>query len=203
MARAHLRHRRDPLVRRTRHAGLADNQPARNPDPRRAQARTCPPASATAARAQLKGSPVPLADLHGQASHLLGGESAFAARIKALRGYPIVVNVWASWCTPCRDEFDLFAAASAHYGRSVAFLGVDYNDSTGNAEAFLRQHPVSYPSYQLTSGQLDSLLPAGIEGTPTTIYINPAGHVYSIHTGAYVSQGTLDGDIDSFASPSR
>jgi cytochrome oxidase Cu insertion factor (SCO1/SenC/PrrC family)/thiol-disulfide isomerase/thioredoxin len=162
-----------------------------------------PPATAAAAQEQLTGSPAPLADLHREASRLLGSESKFAARIATLRGYPIVVNVWASWCKPCRDEFNLLATAAAHYGRSVAFLGVDYNDSAGDAEAFLRQHAVSYPSYQLTGGQLSSLLPGGIQGTPTTIYIDPSGHVSSIHTGAYASQGSLDGDIDTYAATSQ
>ena len=73
---------------------------------------------------------------------------------EALRGYPIVINAWASWCAPCRSEFGLFATASARYGRRVAFLGADTNDSAGDARAFLTQHPVSYPSYQTSTSGL-------------------------------------------------
>jgi len=166
------------------------------------QALTQEPAAATseaAAQKQLAGSPAPLATLHQHASQLIGGASALAAEIKALRGYPIVVNIWASSCVPCRAEFNLFADASARYGRSVAFIGADYNDSSGDARAFLRQHPVSYPSYSVSNGRLGELLPGGIQGTPTTVYITPTGHVYSIHTGQYESQGALDGDIQTYA----
>ena len=108
------------------------------------------PGTAAAAQRELAGSPAPLAALHQQASRLLGSTAALQARIegKPLRGYPIVINAWASWCTPCRSEFGLFANASAHYGRQVAFLGADTSDSPSDAQSFLAQHPVSYPSYQ-------------------------------------------------------
>ncbi len=157
------------------------------------------PSTAAAAQRELAGSPAPLAALHQQASRLLGSTAALQARIKALRGYPIVINAWASWCTPCRSEFGLFANASAHYGRQVAFLGADTSDSPSDAQSFLAQHPVSYPSYQSTEVALQPLLPGGLEGLPTTIYINRVGKVVNVHTGQYESQGTLDGDIDSFA----
>jgi cytochrome oxidase Cu insertion factor (SCO1/SenC/PrrC family)/thiol-disulfide isomerase/thioredoxin len=159
-----------------------------------------PPASTSAAERELVGSPAPLAALHAQASRLLGSEPALAARVRALLGYPIVVNVWASWCAPCQAEFGLFANASAHYGRQVAFLGADTDDTAGDAESFLAQHHVSYPSYQDSSTQLQGLLPGGLEGLPTTIYINGAGKVVNVHTGQYDSQGTLDADIGSYAT---
>lgn len=157
-----------------------------------------PSAPASAAR-DLAGSPAPLAALHRQADQLLGSESALTTRVKALRGYPIVINAWASWCGPCRAEFGLFANASARYGRSVAFLGADTDDSAGDAEQFLRQHPVSYPSYTGTSGQVGSLTTGGLEGLPSTIFIDRAGKVVDVHTGQYDSQGTLDGDIETDA----
>jgi cytochrome oxidase Cu insertion factor (SCO1/SenC/PrrC family)/thiol-disulfide isomerase/thioredoxin len=155
------------------------------------------PASAPAATQQLVGSPAPLAALHRQASRLLGGRQPLTARIGALRGFPIVINAWASWCTPCRSEFGLFASASTRYGRQVAFLGADTSDSTTDAQAFLAQHDVSYPSYQTSTSDLRSL--AVIEGLPTTIFINRAGKVAYVHTGQYDAQGSLDADITTYA----
>jgi cytochrome oxidase Cu insertion factor (SCO1/SenC/PrrC family)/thiol-disulfide isomerase/thioredoxin len=150
-----------------------------------------------AVQAALAGSPPLLRAVHQQAGQLLGTETALTARLRALRGFPIVVNVWASWCAPCRSEFGLLAAASARYGRRVAFLGADTGDSPGDARAFLTQHPVSYPSYQAGSpAALQSL--AAIEGLPTTIFINSTGKVVYVHTGQYDSQGTLDQDISRY-----
>ena len=162
-----------------------------------ALARAPKPAGPAAVDHELAGSPELLAALHRQAGQLLADEPALAARIRALHGYPIVINAWGSWCGPCRSEFGLFASASARYGRQVAFLGADTDDSSGDARAFLAQHPVSYPSYQTTTANLSSM--AAIEGLPTTIYINPAGKIVYVHTGQYDSQGTLDQDISTFA----
>jgi cytochrome oxidase Cu insertion factor (SCO1/SenC/PrrC family)/thiol-disulfide isomerase/thioredoxin len=155
------------------------------------------PPNAAAVRAQLTGSPPALAALHAQASRLLDGEPALAARIRALRGYPIVINAWGSWCAPCRAEFGLFATASAAYGRRVAFIGADVSDNSGDAQAFLAQHPVSYPSYQMPTQQLTAVVPQGVLGTPSTIFIGRSGNIVAVHTGQYEAQGTLDADIET------
>lgn len=114
-----------------------------------------------------------------------------------------MVNAWASWCTPCRAEFPLFASASAHYGRQVAFLGVDTNDSASDGRAFLAQHPVSYPSYQSSSTQLSSL--AVIEGMPTTIFVDRAGRsstCISVSTAHWLRSRTTSSTTPS-ESPAR
>ncbi|MGO9884501.1 MAG: redoxin domain-containing protein, partial [Solirubrobacteraceae bacterium] len=168
---------------------------------RAALARAPGPPAAEAARQELAGSPPRLASLHRQAGQLLGGVQALRVRLRALRGYPVVINAWASWCVPCRSEFGLFASASARYGRRVAFIGADTGDSGGDARTFLAQHPVSYPSYQTTTTDLSWL--AAIGYLPTTIFLNAAGKVTYVHIGQYDAQGTLDQDISSYARVSR
>lgn len=165
-------------------------------DVRAALTRPNQPPDGAQTHADLAGSAPPLDALHRQARQLLGGESALITRLRALRGYPVVVNAWASWCSPCRAEFALLASASARYGREVAFVGVDTSDSAKDARGFLAQRPVSYPSYESpNAGSLSSL--AVIEGLPTTVFINGAGRVVYVHSGQYESQGALDQDINS------
>jgi cytochrome c biogenesis protein CcmG/thiol:disulfide interchange protein DsbE len=157
------------------------------------------PTNAATVQQQLAGAPARLASLHAQGSRLVGSARGLLARVHALRGYPVVINAWASWCAPCRSEFGLLAAASARYGRHVAFLGADTEDSAADAQAFLTQHPVSYPSYETSLSGLDPLVPQGLADLPTTIFLNRAGKLVFVHIGQYQSPGALDEDIQTYA----
>jgi thiol-disulfide isomerase/thioredoxin len=149
-------------------------------------------------RAQLAGSPPQLAELHEQANEVLsGGLSALRARLSALRGTPVVINKWASWCEPCRAEFGVFQRVSVSRGREVAFIGIDSNDSRANALAFLRSFPVSYPSYYDRSGQVGAAITdSGF--TPVTVFYNRSGGLF-IHQGPYPSVAKLEQDIRRYA----
>ena len=149
--------------------------------------------------ALLAGSPAPLAALHSQASMLLdGGASALRARLSALKGYPVVINKWASWCVPCKEEFSAFQQVAAEYGRRVAFLGIDSEDtSRAEATAFLRSFPVSYPSYYDQSGELGEQT-TDSSATPTTVFIARDGHRF-IWQGQFASIGKLREDVERYA----
>jgi cytochrome c biogenesis protein CcmG, thiol:disulfide interchange protein DsbE len=149
--------------------------------------------------ALLADSPEPLAALHGQANMLLdGGSSALHARLTALKGYPVVINKWASWCVPCKEEFSAFQRVSAEYGRRVAFLGIDSEDtSRAEAAAFLRSFPVSYPSYYDQSGELGEQI-TDSSATPATVFIARNGHRF-IWQGQFSSEGKLRHDVEKYA----
>ena len=155
--------------------------------------------STSAVSAALAGSPPVLAALHAQGNQLLsGGPRAFQARLKALRGHPVVVNEWASWCEPCQSEFPVFQRVAVHYGRRVAFIGVDSKDINAAADAFLRRFPVSYPSYVDPSQRIGSVLQAaGV--IPQTVYIDARGKQVFDHAGPYETTGSLETDIRRYA----
>ena len=88
-------------------------------------------------RARLAGAPARLARLHRNANGFLPGEDeALKRELRRLRGHPVVVNVWAAWCGPCRQELPVFQEVSVAQGKRVAFLGVDVRDNrAGRREA--------------------------------------------------------------------
>ena len=104
-----------------------------------------PPFDLAKARRDLAGAPAPLAALHDQSAQLLdGGRPAFRRRLAKLKGYPVVVNKWASWCAPCRTELPAVAAYAARPG-AVAVLGVDVRDDPRAALALLDELDVRLP----------------------------------------------------------
>lgn len=147
----------------------------------------------------LAGSPAPLAALHSEANELLhGGQDAFEARTSALQGYPVVVNIWASWCGPCRFEFPLFQRVSARYGKRVAFLGIDVADSDGSARTFLKEAPVPYPSYTDPDKSLAESIGASL-GLPDTAFYDRRGALIYLKQGPYKGAAELTADVQRFA----
>lgn len=147
----------------------------------------------------LAGSPAPLAALHRQGDDLLpGGMDAYEARLEALNGYPAVVNVWASWCGPCRFEFPHFQRAAADYGKRVAFLGVDTQDSDDAASTFLEEAPVPYPSYTDPDKDIGETIGATL-GLPDTAFYDRRGKLVYLKQGPYDDEAELRADIERFA----
>ena len=152
--------------------------------------------SAAQLRADLRGSPPKLQALHRQASRLLGGgPSAMLARLRQLRGTPIVVTQWGSWCEPCQVEYPYFQQLSAKLGRRVAFLGNDTNDPVSHARSWLRRYPVSFPSYTDPDGKVALALNRYYAlDTPVTYFYTRNG-VQWAHVGLFLSERSLRNEI--------
>jgi cytochrome c biogenesis protein CcmG/thiol:disulfide interchange protein DsbE len=141
------------------------------------------------------GSPPALATLHAQANQLLGGsKSDFEAAMKRLRGHPVVVNKWGSWCGPCRAEFPVFQQVAVKLGKRVAFLGLDGSDPDDSARKFLAKFPVTYPSYRDPEEKIGPSIQAGV-AYPTTVFFDRRGKLVYAHPGPYDKEADLLTDI--------
>jgi cytochrome c biogenesis protein CcmG, thiol:disulfide interchange protein DsbE len=152
-------------------------------------------------RLDTAGVPKPLARNIRQANLIIDGPGdLLQKKLSRLRGYPVVVNQWASWCDPCRFEFPFFQAAAAKHREEVAFLGIDMQDTKKDGKKFLEDIPAPFPSiFDPDAGYITSL--GGGRASPTTVFIRPDGEVASVHPGAYASEAALEADIASFAKP--
>ncbi len=143
--------------------------------------------------------PEPLWALYEERNELLdGGEEAFRDRLEELRGYPVVVNKWASWCDPCRAEFPFFQRQAIKRGKEIAFLGVDGQDNDANAKRFLAKFPVSYPSYKDPSLNVAASF-NGAGPFPSTAFYDRKGKLAYHRQGGYATEARLVEDIERYA----
>jgi cytochrome c biogenesis protein CcmG, thiol:disulfide interchange protein DsbE len=153
-----------------------------------------------AALQQLEGAPAPLAALHAQAGDFVeGGPDALREQLHELRGHPVVINKWASWCSPCRAEFPVFQRAAARKGKTVAFLGVDGVNPAEDAREFVDEFPVPYPSF-VDDGQqrVAQLVGLGAAPFPLTAFLGRDGEVEFVHAGQYRTVADLEADIKRY-----
>jgi thiol-disulfide isomerase/thioredoxin len=152
-----------------------------------------------AAKRKLAAAPAPLNHLYAQANELLpGGKTAFDKRLNALKGHPVVVNKWASWCVPCQSEFPVFQSVATEKGTQVAFLGLDGRDVDTAAKRFLAKRPLPFPSYTDPDDEIATKRKIAV-GFPMTMFLDREGKVAFIHTGQYKSRADLLRDIDRYA----
>jgi thiol-disulfide isomerase/thioredoxin len=162
-----------------------------------------PPSAASSTddfRSALAGAPRPLREqLYSRPSELVdGGPAEFERTLRAVRGYPVVVNKWASWCGPCRFEFPFFQEQAKRQGTRVAFMGVDGEDGRGPARRFLRKYPVPYPSFFDSNGDIAKLL-KGERSFPVTAFYDRRGQLVYTKQGGYASAAALADDVRQYA----
>lgn len=113
--------------------------------------------------------------------------------LEALRGKPVVLNFFGSWCPPCVRELPALEAMSQRYRGRVQFVGVTFNDGRDAARALLDRAGVTYPA--AFDAQSELAYDYGIRGMPTTVFIDPEGNQVEGKKGEF-SEVQLQATID-------
>lgn len=117
----------------------------------------------------------------------------FEGMLVGLQGEPVVVNIWASWCAPCRTEMPLLQDAAEAFEGRATILGVASNDDPGSAATFLDEVGVTYPNVFDPSGDIRVAL--GLTAYPTTFLFGRDGSIRARVDGG-ISEQRLAGLIE-------
>jgi cytochrome c biogenesis protein CcmG/thiol:disulfide interchange protein DsbE len=138
----------------------------------------CPPGPGT-----------PVRDLRTTTLRCLAGGAAVPVGV--LHGRPLVLNLWASWCAPCRQELPLLASAYRQAGDRVDFLGVDVRDEDGAARGLLATAAPGYPQVADPDGTFAR--GQGVTGLPATFVVSASGRLLVRHLGPLTAGDLRDG----------
>lgn len=144
-----------------------------------------PPIAEGEAAAPLKGAPAPgfsLTGIDGQ-THNLGD----------LRGHPVLVNFWATWCEPCRLEMPAIQARYQRYGsEGLMVLAVDYDEPQADVSAFGQELGLTFPLLLDPRGRVQKLYQ--VRGYPSSFFVDRAGTVQVVQIGV-MTEGQLDRNL--------
>ena len=131
---------------------------------------------------------------------LYNGAPGQQIHLAALKGSPVVLNFWASWCSPCQDEAPILEASwQRHQHEGVVYVGISYEDKTDAAKAFLQQYGIRYPAApDDATGSI--AIAFGVTGPPETVFIDRNGTVAQKVSGA-LDDGTLERNIEQLLKP--
>jgi cytochrome c biogenesis protein CcmG/thiol:disulfide interchange protein DsbE len=129
---------------------------------------------------------------------LLSGDDTLA--LESLRGKAVVLNFWASWCGPCKDETPLLQKGWLRWeGKDVVFVGMNVKDFRGDARSFVRRFGVTYPN--VYDGKGSTVGRYGVTGFPETYFIDANGRVVYRIAGPVADAEELDGGIRRALAP--
>ena len=161
--------------------------------------------------------PLPQEDLHPALNDLFGSNyghyceadvnkprpaeyDEITIKLSDLKGTPVVLNFWASWCTTCKEEQPLLESAWRRYKGKVMFLGLSHLDQDKNARAWLQCYDVTYPNALDKGGKVYNAY--HVQGVPETFFIDANGNIVDYYVGAIPTAAILEQRIQKLLSAS-
>lgn len=123
--------------------------------------------------------------------------SGQSVRLSALRGKPVLLNFWASWCPPCREELPELQEFFTQYGQMIYVIGISWNDRLENIQEFLSQYGVTYTNLLDPNGKVFVLY--GLTGLPTSFFIDEVG----IIRGKWLGSMSIADIVEGFRKTTR
>lgn len=120
-----------------------------------------------------------------------------SVRLSALRGKPILLNFWASWCPPCRKEMPDLQEFFANYGDRIHVIGINWNDQAETVQEFLKQYGITYLNLLDTNGKI--FVRYGLTGLPTSFFLDEEG----IIRGKWLGSMSVADMVAAFKKTSR
>lgn len=108
-------------------------------------------------------------------------DSGMRVSSEQLKGRPMVINFWASWCGPCKMEHPVLEWGAREFGQQAQFMGIVFEDTEDNARQFLSQMGASFP--QLIDQNSGVAVAYGVAGVPETYFIDAQGIILGKHVG--------------------
>ena len=160
------------------------------------------PAPAFALTVLSPGAPLPTTEGPAGARRVRIPAAGGTLTLSALRGHPVVVNFWGSWCAPCRAEMPLLVKAShAYAARGVVVVGLDVDDTPAEARPFLESYHVDYPIVTVPDQRLPRAY--GVIGLPMTVFIDASGMIRARQLGGFAGpdgERTLTRHLDALVA---
>lgn len=110
-----------------------------------------------------------------------------------LRGKPVILNFWASWCPPCREEMPLLKRLSSEYGGQVYIIGLNYAEDAVTVQDFVTENRITFPVWLDPQGKISDLY--YVHSYPTTFFIDAEGILRAQHIGQL-----LEDDLSKYLS---
>jgi cytochrome c biogenesis protein CcmG/thiol:disulfide interchange protein DsbE len=114
-----------------------------------------------------------------------------------LRGRPVVLNFWASWCGPCEEEAPILRRAHLRYRNRIAFVGVNIKDAESDALAFVARYDIEYPSVR--DERQEIYRDYGLTGQPETFFLDEDGTIVE-HVNGPLSAGDMNLLLDALTT---